>query len=86
MSQARIVDEPITIRLFPSDPKGCTVSEMIKIRKIRHDNNYWLNTELNDIEIEDEHEDFIKPTLKVTRELLAKHVSRDARTKVEKNI
>jgi hypothetical protein len=73
-----------SIKLFPRYPTGATMKERIDIWVIRHDNNFFLDKDPQEITIAHELDDFIKPYYRVTKQLLNKHVTVDKRAKINK--
>lgn len=71
-----------TTALFPKIPLNLTLREKIEIILERHENNYFLNQDLG--EIEDYITEIVKPNFKVTEELLNKYLTRDSRAKIKK--
>lgn len=69
--------------LFKKLPNELRINEKIAILKIRHENNYFLEKEISELD-ELGFDDYVKPNFKVTNTLLDSFLSRDQKSKIKK--
>lgn len=81
----KVVDKAMDkVILFPKIPINLSLKEKLKIIITRHENDYFKNREIEDLV--ENFEEVVRPTVKVTENLLKLFLKRDTKAKLKKLI